>query len=72
MQRFEYLVRGDFDEVAENEARAFGSNENARTKAYSQAIGRELNKLGGEGWELVQAPDQANNRNWIFKRPVLD
>jgi hypothetical protein len=72
MPKFEYLVRGDFDEMAENESRSCGSNENARTIAYAQAIGRELNKLGAEGWELVQAPDQANNRNWIFKRAVLD
>ncbi len=72
MQKFEYLVRGDFDEMAEDESRSFGSNEHARTKAYAQAISRELNKLGEEGWELVQAPDQPNNRIWIFKRPALD
>lgn len=68
MQKFEYLVRGDFDEQAENAARACGSRESERLKAYSKSINDELNRLGGEGWELVQAPDQTSNHNWIFKR----
>lgn len=70
MQKFEYLVRGDFDEAAENAARACGSRESERNKAYSQSVNNELNRLGGEGWELVQAPDQSSNHNWIFKRPL--
>lgn len=72
MQRFEYLVRGDFDEMAEDESRSYGGNERERTKAYAQTISRELNKLGGDGWELVQAPDQSGNHNWIFKRASPD
>jgi len=68
MQKFEYLVRGDFDEQAENAARTCGSRESERVKAYSKSINDELNRLGGEGWELVQAPDQTSNHNWIFKR----
>jgi len=72
MQRFEYLVRGDFEEKADDESRSFGSRESERTKAYAQSLGRELNKLGAEGWELVQAPDQIGNHNWIFKRAILD
>jgi hypothetical protein len=68
MQKFEYLVRGDFDELAENASRACGSRESERNKAYSKSISDELNRLGADGWELVQAPDQSNNHNWIFKR----
>jgi hypothetical protein len=71
MQRFEYLVRGDFDEQAENAARACGSRESDRLKAYSASINSELNRLGAEGWELIQAPDQTSNHNWVFKRQVL-
>ena len=70
MSKFEYLVRADFDEKAENAARAFGNKESERQKAYSQSISNELNKLGAEGWELLQAPDQTNNHNWIFKRLI--
>lgn len=72
MQRFEYLVRGDIHQMAENEARAFGSREKERSQAYGQVVANELNKLGAEGWELLQAPDQISNRNWIFKRPLAD
>lgn len=72
MQRFEYLVRGDFSEMAENAARSYGSRESDRAKAYSETISHELNKLGAEGWELVQAPDQSGNRSWIFKRAIPD
>jgi len=68
MQSFEYLIRSDFHEAAEEAARAFGSRERERLNAYTQVVQRELNKLGAEGWELVQAPDLAANRNWIFKR----
>jgi hypothetical protein len=70
MQKFEYLVRSDFDEMAEDAARAFGNRESERLRAYSQTINDELNKLGAEGWELIQAPDQTNNHNWVFKRPI--
>lgn len=70
MQKFEYLVRGDFDAMAEDESRSFGGDERGRTKAYAESINRELNKLGGDGWELVQGPDQVNNHNWLFKRSV--
>jgi len=72
MQRFEYLVRSDFDQMAEDASRSYGSKEEDRTKAYAETISRELNKLGVEGWELVQAPDQFNNHNWIFKRAIPD
>lgn len=70
MQKFEYLVRGDFDEQAENAARACGSHESDRLKAYSASINNELNRLGADGWELVQAPDQSSNHNWVFKRQM--
>jgi hypothetical protein len=70
MQRFEYLVRSDIHEQAENIARTFGSRERERLSAYTQYVLAELNKLGGQGWELVQAPDVATNRNWIFKRAL--
>jgi hypothetical protein len=68
MQSFEYLVRSDFHEEAENAARAFGSRESERLNAYTQVVVGHLNKLGSEGWELIQAPDVPTNRNWIFKR----
>ena len=70
MQRFEYLIRSDFHAVAEDAARAFGSRERERLAAYTQVILDELNRLGGLGWELIQGPDLATNRNWIFKRPL--
>ncbi|MCP5269542.1 MAG: hypothetical protein H6943_10995 [Zoogloeaceae bacterium] len=70
MQRYEYLIRSDFHEAAENAARPFGGREAERLNAYTQVVIEHLNKLGGEGWELVQAPDIAANRNWIFKRPL--
>jgi hypothetical protein len=72
MQKFEYLIRSDFDEKAENASRSFGSKEGERKKAYAVAINEELNKMGAEGWELVQAPDQIGNNNWIFKRSVTE
>lgn len=68
MQKFEYLVRSDIHLIAENAARPFGNRERERLQAYSDTVAAELNRLGGQGWELVQAPDQATNRNWIFKR----
>lgn len=71
MLKFEYLVRGDFDEQAESAARACGNRESERLKAYSASINNELNRLGAEGWELIQAPDQTSNHNWVFKRQVL-
>ncbi len=67
---FEYLVRSDFHEEAENAARALGGKERERMNAYIRVLERELNKLGEQGWELIQAPDTTDNRNWIFKRPV--
>lgn len=70
MQCFEYIVRSDFHEEAENAARAFGGRERERTKAYNAVLESELNKLGAQGWEMVQAPDASANRNWIFKRPL--
>lgn len=70
MQRYEYLIRSDFHEEAENAARPFGGREKERLAAYTQVVVQQLNKLGGEGWELVQAPDIVANRNWIFKRPL--
>jgi hypothetical protein len=70
MQCFEYLVRSDLHEQAENVARTFGSRERERLNAYTQFVLAELNKLGGQGWELMQAPDAAANRNWIFKRAL--
>lgn len=69
MQHFEYLVRSDLHDMAEDIARPFGSKERERLNAYTQVVASELNKLGAEGWELVKAPDVATNRNWIFKRP---
>lgn len=71
MQKFEYLVRGDFDEQAENASRACGSRESERAKAYARSINDELNQLGAAGWELVQAPDQTSNHNWVFKRALV-
>lgn len=71
MQKFEYLVCAHIHQAAENEARAFGGRERERLESYSQSVANELNKLGAQGWELVQAPDQSANRNWIFKRPLL-
>jgi hypothetical protein len=68
MQSFEYLVRSDLHEKAENAARPHGSRERERLSAYTEVVSSELNKLGAQGWELVQAPDLATNRNWIFKR----
>lgn len=70
MQRFEYLIRSDIHQQAEDVARSFGSKERERLNAYTGIVSSELNKLGAEGWELVQAPDLATNRNWIFKRHV--
>ena len=70
MQRFEYLIRSNFHEEAENAARPFGGKERERLNAYTQVLVTNLNKVGAEGWELVQAPDSAANRNWIFKRPL--
>jgi hypothetical protein len=70
MQRFEYLIRSDFHEAAEEVARAFGSRERERLAAYTQVVLAELNKLGGLGWELVQTPDSIGNRNWVFKREL--
>lgn len=68
MQRFEYIIRSDFHETAENVSRAHGSRERERLVAYTDVVVKELNKLGAEGWELIQGPDLATNRNWIFKR----
>jgi hypothetical protein len=68
MQGFEYIIRSDFHETAENAARPFGGKERERLNAYTQVVIAEMNKLGAQGWELVQAPDIATNRNWIFKR----
>lgn len=70
MQCFEYLVRSDFHEEAEKVARTYGSKERERLSAYTQVVVTELNKLGRQGWELIQAPDLGTNRNWIFKRPL--
>ncbi|HJV25849.1 MAG TPA: hypothetical protein VJ673_09180 [Aromatoleum sp.] len=70
MQYFEYLVRSDLHDMAEDVARPFGSRERERLKAYTDVVATELNKLGALGWELVKAPDVTTNRNWIFKRPV--
>jgi hypothetical protein len=70
MQYFEYLVRSDLHDMAEDVARPFGSRERERLKAYTDVVATELNKLGALGWELVKAPDIATNRNWIFKRPM--
>lgn len=70
MQRFEYIIRSDFHETAEDVARSFGGRERERLNAYTQVITGELNKLGAEGWELIQAPDLVANRNWIFKRAL--
>ena len=69
MQRYEYLIRSDIHQLAEDIARSHGSKERERLKAYTEVVLTELNKLGGEGWELMQAPDLTTNRNWIFKRP---
>jgi hypothetical protein len=68
MQCFEYFVCSDIHEEAENAARAFGGRERERLSAYTQVVVTRLNKLGAQGWELIQAPDLASNRNWIFKR----
>ena len=70
MQRYEYVIRSDFHVAAEDVARSFGGREKERLNAYTQVVQGELNKLGAEGWELIQAPDLATNRNWIFKRPL--
>jgi len=70
MQCFEYLVRSDLHEGAENVARTYGGKERERLSAYNNVVVTELNKLGALGWELIQAPDMATNRNWIFKRPL--
>lgn len=70
MPGFEYIIRSDFHEKAEDAARPFGGKERERLNAYTQVVVAELNKLGAEGWDLVQAPDIATNRNWIFKRPL--
>jgi hypothetical protein len=70
MQHFEYLIRSDLHDMAEDVARPFGSRERERLKAYTEVMAAELNKLGALGWELVKAPDTATNRNWIFKRPM--
>jgi len=72
MQCFEYLIRSDLHDMAEDIARSFGSRERDRLNAYSQVVANELNRLGALGWELVKAPDVATNRNWIFKRPVAE
>jgi hypothetical protein len=70
MQRFEYLIRSDLHIEAENAARPFGGRERERLSAYTQVVLVELNKLGAQGWELIQSPDLATNRNWVFKRLV--
>jgi hypothetical protein len=70
MTRFEYLVRSDFHEEAENASRSHGGRERERMKAYDQSVQMALNKLGALGWELVQAPDASSNRQWVFKRPL--
>ncbi|MCK9261918.1 MAG: hypothetical protein RBT39_19505 [Azoarcus sp.] len=70
MQRFEYQIRSDIHQMAEDAARVHGSREKDRLRAYTEVVQTELNKLGAEGWELVQAPDSSTNRNWIFKRAV--
>ncbi len=72
MQRFEYLIRGDFHNKAEDVARNFGGREVERMNAYAKAITTELNALGADGWELVQGPDGASSRNWVFKRPLAE
>ena len=70
MKRFEYLVRRDLHGAAEDASRSFGGKERQRLAAYTSFIAAELNKLGAEGWELIQAPDNLSNFNWIFKRPL--
>lgn len=70
MQRFEYIVRSNFHDEAENSARAHGGRERERMMAYDQEVESMLNKLGSEGWELIQAPDATTNRQWVFKRPL--
>jgi len=70
MQKFEYMICSDFHEEAENVARTFGSKERERLNAYTRVVEASLNRLGADGWELVQVPDLAGNRNWIFKRPL--
>lgn len=70
MQGFEYIIRSDFHEAAEEVARSFGGRERERLAAYTKVVTGELNKLGAEGWELIQAPDLVANRNWIFKRAL--
>ncbi|HRH81514.1 MAG TPA: hypothetical protein PLW81_10760 [Thiobacillaceae bacterium] len=68
MPCFEYIVRSDFHEMAENVARSYGGREGERMKAYAKVLEAELNKLGAQGWELIQAPESESNRTWIFKR----
>lgn len=68
MQKYEYTIRSDIHQMAESEARGHGSREKERLQAYGEVVSAELNRMGAQGWELVQAPDQAANRNWIFKR----
>jgi hypothetical protein len=70
MESFEYLVRSNFHDQAENAARVHGGKERERATAYMRVLETELNKLGADGWELIQAPDAASNRNWIFKRSL--
>lgn len=70
MQPFEYLIRSDLHDMAEDVARPFGSRERDRLKAYTEVVAAELNKLGALGWELVKAPDTTTSRSWIFKRPM--
>lgn len=70
MQHFEYLIRSDLHDMAEDVARPFGSRERERLKAYTEVVAAELNKLGSLGWELVKAPDTVTNRSWIFKRAM--
>jgi hypothetical protein len=70
MPHFEYLVRSDFHEEAENSARAHGGRERERMKAYDQVVESMLNQLGALSWELIQAPDASSNRQWVFKRPL--
>lgn len=70
MQCFEYIIRSDFHDEAENTARTYGGRERERRNAYNMVLEAELNKLGAQGWELVSSPDADSNRNWVFKRPL--
>lgn len=70
MQCFEYMVRSDFHDEAESASRSYGSKERERTKAYNMVLEAALNKMGAQGWDLVNAPDGSSNRNWVFKRPM--